>query len=91
MKSLESHEGVVAERAKRVFEEMATPLSNIDPEHITNMIVEIKETLKDCDADLRDARRRINATKEPNKKNKNKKEVEPNPDSDSDGVGSECP
>ena len=90
MKSLQSHQGVVDECAKRVLDEMATPLSNIDPDHVTDMIVEIKETLKDCDADLRDARRRISATKEP-KKRKKTTEVEPNPDSDSDGVGSGCP
>lgn len=51
---------------------LKTPVSDIKPEEFAAFIAKCKESLKDCEADVRDAKRRISAAKSGSKKRKDK-------------------
>lgn len=85
MKSLDCHDADVIESYQRIQEKLALPASEIDPADIDEFIHQEKEALKDCDVDLRDAKRRINSCKPKAKPRKNKQD--PDEDSDSDKSG----
>ena len=47
----------------RVMARAATPPSQVDPVELCDFINGEKDLLKECDADVKDAKRRINAVK----------------------------
>lgn len=53
---------------ERVMEKLAIPMSSLDPLDISEFINSEKTTLADCEADYKDARRRINGAKGPKKR-----------------------
>ena len=70
MDSLEVHNHGVKASYARIQEMLACSTSNMDPERVAAFISDEKEYLKDCDADVKDARRRISAAKGPRKARK---------------------
>ncbi len=70
---------------ERVNEKLAIPLSSLDPVEISEFINCEKSNLVECDADFKDAKRRINGAKGPKKSRKSKEETEAGVGSGSDG------
>jgi len=88
VESLEEHEEPLKEAWSRLQEELQVPLSSVDPDHVVDYIAREKSQLANCDIDLKDAKRRINAVK-PNKKRRGQRDApapDDNGDSDSDNV-----
>ena len=55
-----------------VLDKLKIPVSEINPDEFATFIAERKESLKECEADVKDAKRRISAAKSGNKKRKAK-------------------
>ena len=49
------------------MEKLKIPVSSIIADEIAGFILVEKETVKDCDVDFRDGKRRVNAAKAPRK------------------------
>ena len=52
------------------MEKLKIPVSSIIADEIAGFILVEKETVKDCDVDFRDGKRRVNAAKAPRKSRK---------------------
>lgn len=76
VRALTDHDAPVKDAMASVLEEINTPLSEIQPETVSDFISDMKEKLKDADVDLKDAKRRINAFKGPRRKGKPAQEAE---------------
>ena len=83
MKSLDQHEEPLKEAWSRLQQELQVPLSSVDPEHVVDYISREKSQLANCDIDLKDAKRRINAVK-PSKKRRGHSATQAPEDHDSD-------
>ena len=70
---------------ERVLARVASPTSQVDPVELNCFITSQKELLKECDADVKDAKRRINAAKP---KRKRGHQVEPHAAENSESEGS---
>ena len=70
---------------ERVLARVASPTSQVDPVELNCFITSEKELLKECDADVKDAKRRINAAKP---KRKRGHQVEPHAAENSESEGS---
>ena len=80
---MEAHKQPAAESMQRVDQLVNTPLSNVDAVEFLEKLEHEKTCAAPVDADVKDARRRINATRGPAKR-KNKRIEQPE-DSDDDG------
>lgn len=88
MKSLDQHEEPLKDAWSRLQEELKVPLSSVDPGHVVEYISSEKSRLSNCDIDLKDAKRRINAVK-PSRKRRGQRDApapEEHGDSDSDNI-----
>ena len=65
MNSLKLHEPDVLNAYQKVSEKLGGAASSMDPEQISLFIDDLKQSLKDCDVDIKDAKRRIVAAKGP--------------------------
>ena len=70
VRALKDHEIPLNEAMTYVLDEINTPLSEIQPETVSDFTSDMKEKLKDADVDFKDAKRRINAFKGPKRKGK---------------------
>ena len=70
MTNLLLHENTVKNSHSRVMEKLKIPVSSIIADEIAGFILVEKETVKDCDVDFRDGKRRVNAAKAPRKSRK---------------------
>ena len=86
---MEAHDDEVKASYTRIQEMLAGGLSNMDPERVAKFIYEEKEFLKDCEADVKDARRRISAAKGPRKPRKVAETAAEGSDSDAGGSQSD--
>jgi len=66
--ALEAHQQPALDVMELVLQEMETPVSSVDADHVAEFIHQQKELLKHADVDLKDAKRRISAFKGPNKR-----------------------
>ena len=71
----------------RVLEKAAIPQSKVDPVAIGDFIHGEKELLKECDGDVKDAKRRINAVK-PKRKKRQQVDTQAAENSESEGSAS---
>lgn len=68
---------------EQILEKINTPASSVNVEEFESFIHDMKEHVKDCDSDLKDAKRRISVAKGPRKK-RNRFESAAHPDSGSE-------
>lgn len=54
---------------EEVMDILDTPESQIDVERLTNTLSEIKDELKNAEADIKDGKRRVSGAKGPKKRN----------------------
>lgn len=80
---MESHKHLVEGVMRQVEEMKETPASQIDPSQVDDKINCLKNSLKNCDTDIKDAKRRISAAKGPRKARQSAGQDAA--DSDSDG------
>ena len=61
--SLEGHEPLLEEAFTNISERLAIPASQVNAQELHDFVNSEKERLKNSDADVKDAKRRISATK----------------------------
>ena len=72
MDCLQSHQELVAERLPDIQEQAQIPASQLVVEAVMAFVEDQKKALKEVDMDIKDARRRISASKGPSGKKKGK-------------------
>ena len=82
---LDGHDDVLESCYLRVQQALDVPLSEVNCEKVDELIHTEKECLKDCEADIKDAKRRISTSKP--KSSKKRKLPELDEDSDSEKSG----
>ena len=63
VESLDSHEPTLLDAFTRISEQLAIPASQVDAQELHDFVNSEKESLKNCDADVKDAKRRVSAVK----------------------------
>ena len=66
--TLESYDDMLYAEHNLVFEETKKPVSQIDVDQVQALMHAVKEKVKTADADLKDAKRRVNGFKGPKKR-----------------------